>query len=222
MTTGKTYQDYLAALYSGDWHQALSVGQSALVKGIDIRDLYLDVIQPAMYEIGYMWETQQVTAAQEHVATAISQRVMAQLFAHVLARPGLGRMLVSALGRTAVATCVPGESHELGLRMVADFFEIEGWNVYYLGADVPTDAIVRIVNEQQADLLAISVTMINNVLQARELIQAVRESPIGARVRVLVGGQAFNRMPDLHNSVGADFTAPDALKAVNWAMEIMA
>lgn len=208
-----TLQEYIAALRDGDRRRALNTARAALQEGTDIRSLYLDVFQPAMHEIGRLWEVNELTVAQEHLATAITQSVMAQLYAHVFARP--------PVGRTLVATCIGGELHELGIRMVADFFEIEGWDVYYLGANMPADDVVSMVADQRANLLAISVTLNNHVPHARELIQRVRASSIGSAVKVMVGGQPINRSPDIYRTIGADFTAPNAREAVKRAMEVI-
>ncbi len=207
------YDDYVSALRDGDRRRALTIARTALNDGIDIRDLYMDVFQPAMHEIGRLWETNEITVAQEHLATAITQSVMAQLYAHVFAQP--------PLGKTLVATCIGGELHELGIRMVADFFEIEGWDVYYLGANMPVEDVVSMVNERKADILAISVTLNNHVPRARDLIQAIRSSPIGKNIKILFGGQPVNRSPSMYKTVGADLTAPDARAAVRLANEVI-
>lgn len=211
--THKVYEDYVKSLRDGDRRAALKIARDALTNGIDIRDLYMDVFQPAMHEIGRLWETNEITVAQEHLATAITQSVMAQLYAHVFAKP--------PKGRTMVATCIGGELHELGIRMVADFFEIEGWDVYYLGANMPVEDVVTMVNERKADVLAISVTLNNHVPRARELIYSVRESPIGNNVKIFFGGQPVNRSPDIYKTVGADMTARDARSAVELANEVV-
>lgn len=213
----KACQDYLSALQRGNNQQALQIARAALGQGLDMRELYLEVFQPAMYEVGRLWETNQLTVAQEHLATAMTQRVMAQIHAQIFGRPTPGRMVVSAMGRTLVAACVSGEQHELGLRMVSDFFEMEGWGVYYLGANVPARDVVRMVTSQKADLLALSVTTVSNLVNAGELIRAVRLSAMGPYVKILIGGQPFNRIPDLYSALGADFTAITAGEAVQLA-----
>ncbi|MFV9506611.1 MAG: cobalamin B12-binding domain-containing protein [Oscillochloridaceae bacterium umkhey_bin13] len=206
----ETYENYLAALRAGDRRLALNTARTAIANGADIRDLYLDVLQPAMYEVGRLWEINQFTVAQEHLATAITQSVMAQIYASVLCQP--------PIGRTMVATCIGGELHELGIRMVADFFEIEGWDVYYLGANMPTGDVLSMIEQRRAHLLAISVTLGGHVLQVRELIDAVRASPMGRRIKIMVGGQPLNRSPEAWRAIGADFTASNAREAVELAM----
>lgn len=208
------YQQYLEALCQGDRRSAQAVARTALERGADIRDLYLHVFQPALYEVGRLWETNQFSVAQEHLATAITQSIMAQLAGELLARP--------PLGRTLLATCIGGEHHEIGIRMISDFFELEGWDVVYLGANVPIPDVVQMVASQRADLLAISVTLNSHVTRAHELIVAVRASPAGARCRIMVGGQPFVRSPELSLVVGADFTARDAREAVQRAQAALA
>lgn len=213
MTLHSVYEDYLEALKQGDRRHALRVAQKTLTEGTDIRDLYLDVFQPAMHEVGRLWETNQMTVAQEHLATAITQSVMAHLYGYVFAH--------TAVERTLIATCIGGELHELGIRMVSDFFEMEGWDVYYLGANMPPDDVIRMATDRDADLLAISVTLNSHVPYARELIQAVRAAPIGAKLKIMVGGQPINRTPDLYKTMGADFTARNAREAVQLATEVL-
>lgn len=210
----QVYEQYLGALRAGDRRRALNTAREALNAGVDIRDLYMDVLQPAMHEVGRLWESNQFTVAQEHLATAITQSVMAQIYGTVISRP--------PLGRTMVATCIGGELHELGLRMVSDFFEMDGWDVYFLGANVPSADVIRMIEQQRAQLLAISVTLGGHLLEARDLIAAVRASPAGKRVKIMVGGAPFNRSPETYKTIGADFTASSARGAVQTATEVVA
>lgn len=214
MELSSVYQSYFAALFRGDRRAALATARDALTGGIDIRDLYMEVFQPAMYAVGHLWETNQFTVAQEHLATAITQSVMAQIYATVADRP--------PIGRTLVATCIGGELHELGIRMLADFFEMEGWDVFYLGANMPPNDVIYMLERKRADLLAISVTIGGHVVDARRMIAAIRAHPGVGGIRIMVGGQPFNRAPDAFRAIGADFTATNARKAVKLATEALA
>ncbi|NNJ11764.1 cobalamin-binding protein [Chloroflexales bacterium ZM16-3] len=208
------YDRYFEALRVGDRRAALSTARDALGGGVGIHELYMDVFQPAMYAVGHLWETNQFTVAQEHLATAITQSVMAQIYDSVDSHP--------PIGRTMVATCIGGELHELGVRMVSDFFELEGWEVFYLGANMPPPDVVRMLESKRADLLAISMTLGGHINDVRNLISAVRESPATKKVRVMVGGQPINRSPEISQSMGADFTASNAREAIDLAMKAVA
>jgi methanogenic corrinoid protein MtbC1 len=107
------------------------------------------------------------------------------------------------------------------MRMVADFFEMEGWDTYYVGANTPTRSVVQTVMEQGADILGISATMTFHVREVAALIARVRTEPIGGDVTILVGGYPFNVAPDLWREVGADGHAPDAAEAVEVANRML-
>lgn len=200
---------YLAALQRGERHQAQQLILEAVDQGLPLPDLYLDVFQRSQHEVGRLWQSNQVNVAEEHFCTAATQLIMAQLSP---------RSIPEAItGGTLVATCVSGDLHELGIRMVADFFERAGWRTYYLGASTPATSVVQAVVAQRADVLAISVTIAYHVRHVEELIRLIRTAPGCSAVKILVGGAPFNQMPGLWESVGADGNTPDASGVVELA-----
>jgi methanogenic corrinoid protein MtbC1 len=124
-------------------------------------------------------------------------------------------------GRRMVATCVNGELHEIGARMVADFFELEGWDAYYLGANTPARSVLEMIAQREAQVLAISATIHFNVAAATEMIATIRQSPDAARLKIIVGGRSFNVAPDLWQKVGADGYAVSAADSVAAAMRLV-
>ena len=107
----------------------------------------------------------EVSVAQEHFCTAATQLIMSQLYPHIFATVKTGRCLV--------ATAVGGELHEIGVRMMADFLEMEGWDTYYLGGNMPAESIVRSLKDRHADVVAISATISSRVSKVTELIDAI-------------------------------------------------
>lgn len=199
-------RQYLDLLLKGERQAASWLILNAVDTGAPARDIYLQVFQPALREVGRLWQTNQVTVAQEHYCTASTQLIMAQLYPRIFS--------AARNGRRMVATCVGGELHEIGLRMVADFFEMAGWDTYYLGANMPAHSVVQAVVDRRADVLAISATMTFHIRLAVELIQAIRANERTRSVRILVGGYPFNLSPDLWRQVGADGHAADADAAI--------
>ena len=141
--------------------------------------LYGRVITPAMRRIGCLWEKGAITVADEHLATAITHRVMASAYGLSFggaSRPG--RILLAAL---------EGQRHGLGLRMAADVLELGGYEVVYVGEDVPLDALVGLIESRRPDLVGLSSTL------------EVESSPLPAAVArlterfpetpILLGGQ---------------------------------
>jgi methanogenic corrinoid protein MtbC1 len=87
--------------------------------------------------------------------------------------------------------------------------DAEGWDVRYIGTNLPLDTIVSAIVQTRATLVAISVTMSAGVASARDLIIQVRAKNANPP-RIIVGGAAFLRDPQLWQSIGADGFAPDA------------
>lgn len=204
---------YLEALVQGERHRASRMILDAVERGVSIKDIYIDVFQQSQHEIGRLWQTNRLTVAQEHYCTAATQVIMSQLYPYIFS--------TEKRGRTMVATCVSGDLHEIGLRMVADFFEMEGWDTFYIGANAPEGAIVQMLADRSADLLAISATMTYHLGKVSDLIAAVHSSPSCRGVKIMVGGYPFNVAPDLWQQIGADGCAGDARQAIEVANRLV-
>ena len=204
---GNLAAHYLTALLSADRDRASKLILDSFRNGVSIREIYLQVLQPVQYEIGRLWHIREISVAQEHFASSVTQFVMAQLYPFISVK---GQEKAKG---SIVAVCVSGELHEIGIRMVADFFEMEGWSTHFLGANMPVNDIVEMLHTQKAGLLAVSASMSSNVLKAKKLIAAVQSSPSHS-IKVMVGGYAFNRVPDLWRQVGADYYAENAESAL--------
>ncbi len=199
-------KQYLDALLAGKRHIASQLILDAVHNQVAIKDIYLYVFQRVQREVGRLWQMNHVSVAQEHYCTAATQLIMSQLYPYIFATDKQGGQLV--------ATCVGGELHELGVRMVADFFEMEGWDTYYLGANTPASSILQTLEAHKADVLAISATITVHVRRVAQLIESVRETDVGQRTKILVGGYPFNVAPNLWKDIGADGYAPDAEGAI--------
>lgn len=175
-------------------------------KGAKVKDLYLHVFQKAQHEIGRLWQINQLSVAQEHYCTAATQMIMSQLYPYIFS--------TEKNGKTLVATCVSGDLHEIGVRMVSDFFEMEGWDTFYLGANIPASDFLETLKERNADLALISATMTFHLRYVRELIEKIRADKEIQHIRIMVGGYPFNVAPNLWGEIGADGFAYDAKNAV--------
>jgi len=204
-------REYVHKLLGGYRSGAGRLAFEAVERGESIRDLYLQVLQPALREIGRLWQINKISVAQEHFCSAATQVVMAQL----LSRGDTAERC----GRCVVVTCTSGELHELGARMVGDFFDMAGWHTYFCGADTPHEACAHSVVERAADVLAVSATMGYHLHAVQELIQSLRSDPRCAKLHIVVGGYPFTVDPALWRTVGADGTAADADAAVALAWQ---
>ncbi len=206
---GGLARDYLAALLQGERQIASQLILDASARGVHVKDIYLHVFQRVQYEVGRLWQTHQISVAQEHFCTFVIQLNMSLLSPQIY--------IAERKHRRMVATCVGGDLHEIGMRMVTDFFEMEGWDTYYIGANTPTESIVKALAEQRADLLAISATLTVHISEVAELIRRVRASEQSKDVKILVGGYPFNVAETLWQSIGADGCGRDAQQALTVA-----
>lgn len=197
---------YLEALLAGDRQTASRLILENVQNGVSIKEIYTRVFQRSQREIGRLWQTNQISVAQEHFCTAATQMIMSQLYPYIFS----GERKVHRL----VVACVGGELHEIGARMVADFFEMAGWDTYFLGANTPVESIIQAVVDRKAEILALSATMTFHVGQVTDIITALHASGKCPQTRVLVGGYPFNLSAGLWMRVGADGYAPDAETAL--------
>lgn len=178
---------YLDAVRAADAAGAFRVVTAALDQGMAVPALYQRVIAPALHEIGGLWEKGALTEADEHMATALTHRVLAALRPPITSGSvGIAADLVPP--KRAMLATVEGEQHALGLRMAADLLEDAGFRTFYLGADVPSEALLRAVSSLSPDLVALSATMPELAAKLEEEVTALHRA--NPALEVLFGGQA--------------------------------
>lgn len=200
---------YVEAILRGKRQEALTVVLDAFREHGDVIDIYVHVLQPSMYEVGRRWETNRITVAEEHMATAITQYVLAQLYSELEpSDQNRGR---------AVITGVQGELHQVGANIVADAFEADGWNVQFLGTNTPPEAVLEAVEQHEATLFGVSATMVFNIDAVASLVEEVRRRWGGAGPKVLLGGAAFRTAPRMVDELDVSGWAGDVRTALSMA-----
>jgi MerR family transcriptional regulator, light-induced transcriptional regulator len=198
-----------AALLAGRHREALTAVKRCIDEGHSLVEVEMNMIQPALYDIGTKWQLNQVSIAQEHLATAIAHSVMTIGL--------LGSPVPAMNAHRVLVACVQGNNHVVGARMVCDAFQLAGWDVQFLGADTPTPALVGHATEWKPDLIGLSVSFPQQLPAAKDVIARLRERFGSVRPPVLLGGLAINRFPHLAEMVGADAHSPDPQEAVAYA-----
>ncbi|HEY1418254.1 MAG TPA: cobalamin-dependent protein [Myxococcaceae bacterium] len=206
-------RSYLAAQLAGDRREAVRLlMEEGIGRGNSVLDLHLQVIQQAQREIGRLWEQNTISVAQEHQATAVSQLALAHLYQQSIRRRPVGRSVLMA--------CVEGELHDVGARICADVLDLHGFDVRFLGANVPTDCLLSFVEHTRPHLVALSVTLATHLPAARAALAALRartEAPLA------VGGRALD-LPGAREGWGAaaifGADALDFLKAARAALAV--
>lgn len=211
---GRLAAAYLLAILEGDRLSASRLVVDAVKAGtLSAHDAYIGVFVPVQHELGRMWHMNEVSIAEEHFATATTQMVMAQVMEYTPRMPRDGRVMLAA--------SVQGNSHDLGVRFIADFFELAGWRAVYLGPNVPIEDLLLAVSDFGTHLVALSVCLPTQLRAAEDQIAAIRQADLPARPKVIVGGRAFEGLPNLWKQFGADGYASDAGHALRIADELV-
>jgi MerR family transcriptional regulator, light-induced transcriptional regulator len=206
-------KSYLAALLASDRSSACQLINAAIEDdGVSVQDIYLHVFQTAQREVGLLWQTGKISVAQEHFCTAATQLCMSQLYRYIFQS--------KKNGFKAVICCAEGELHEIGVRMVADLLEMNGWDAHYLGANTPRDSVMGYLEKQRPNLIGISATITSHLPEVVELIKKIRAQS-GQEVKIIVGGYPFNVDPQLWKQVGADASATNASTALEQAQILL-
>lgn len=191
------------AVTAGDEYTAGDVVVRALGDGTDPESVLLDVIGAVQRRVGREWAANRLTVAQEHAATAINDRVIAA-FGYVLKRPE------PHLGRITVA-CVDGEWHAMPARLLSEVLRLRGFQVDYLGAQVPAPHLVAHLHRTGPDAVALSGSLAPRLPTAHATITACQ----AAATPVIAGGAAFGPDGRYARLLGAEAWAPDARAAAD-------
>jgi methanogenic corrinoid protein MtbC1 len=173
---------YSTAIEAGSYHDAQRVVQAALDAGATGAEIFARVLTPAMYRIGERWERAEINAADEHLATAISNRVMSSVY------ESLAVEMPTSRERVLIAA-VEGDQHVMGLRMIADVLEGSGYDTVYMGADTPLAGLIASLAQHQPSVVALGATAPWSASKLVESVLAIRAADPALPI-VLGGAQA--------------------------------
>src|SRR5262245_8598482 len=184
-----TGADYLAAkqkaftdaIVKGDHDGADAVVGELLSAQQTLGDIYMQVISPALVTVGDLWCRNDIGVGEEHLASELVLGQMDRLRALFEKRDPRSpyRIMIG---------CVEGELHYIGARMTADICLAHGWNVDFVGANVPNKALIELVNNRQPQILALSITMEQGLANAARAIETLERA--APSLPIVIGGQA--------------------------------
>ncbi|KPV50287.1 MerR family transcriptional regulator, partial [Kouleothrix aurantiaca] len=163
-------------------------------------------------EVGERWHRGEINVAAEHFATQFVRRKLSSL---------MNVFEGTSHRSTIVVGCAPGELHDLGVMMLSLFLVRRGWNVVYLGPQVPIVDLIETVKKLQPRLVCLSAA--STMETASELIavaRALREAT--PDILFGFGGRIFNHSPELIQMVPGTFLGRDARELVDSVGEMMA
>jgi methanogenic corrinoid protein MtbC1 len=151
------------------------------------------VAAPSIREIGHGWREGSITVGQEHLATTVFRRVLGWIIDTFQVDEPAARLVVAT---------PPRQVHELGALLAAAAAATEGWDVIYLGADLPVAEILTAARQVGASGVALSVVLPTDDPALLEGLSEIRRG-LAPEVHLFLGGAAVSEQPERFRAVGA-------------------
>lgn len=180
----------------------------ALNEGVDPAAILNDGLIPAMKEVGKLFEINEYYVPEMLISARAMQNGMKLL------KPHLVDSNIKSEGIVVIGT-VKGDLHDIGKNLVAMMLEGAGFEVVDLGTDASPRAFIRAINDEDANVLAMSALLTTTMPNMEDTLQALGEAGIRDQVKVIVGGAPVT--DEYATNIGADGFAPDAYSAVKTA-----
>ncbi len=177
----KIQQEFLSSLLNANRIECSNIVRKLIQSNISILEIYENIIKHSMYQVGELWESNKITVATEHLASAISEAILNELYLSIISN--------QKINKTVLLTCVETEYHQIGIKMVSDVFEMNGWSTYFLGSNTPTIDLISFAKTIPLDFIAISLSIYFHLPELEKAIKILRDE--FPEIPILVGGQAF-------------------------------
>ncbi|MFQ3588141.1 MAG: metalloregulator ArsR/SmtB family transcription factor [Fimbriimonadaceae bacterium] len=201
MDIHQAIKEYSRAAIQGDRATCQEIVEHYGRANTPLEDIYQYLLGPAMETIGTWYKVGAIDEGQEHMASAITERMMAHV---VSMRPAIRR-----IDKSAVLGCAPNNWHAIGLRMISDVLRVSGWETYYLGANVPAEAFLSAAQRHRPDLVLVSVSTPGTEDEALELVGELAAEKARNGYTLGAGGAVVAMNVDRFFEKGIDFTAPN-------------
>jgi len=182
-----TVRDLHRCLRERDRAGAVYAILAAADEGLEIEDLYSRVLQPFLASVGNEWQHGRAAVWEEHLIVGAVRAAVEALYPRVLER----KAAVPQVPVTVAFFCPPEETHDLGLRMLADRFDLRGFDTVYVGAGTPVEEMVKCVQAVKASVICLSASTHFQRTALHNVMVSLRERLPG--VRLVAGGPAFAR-----------------------------
>lgn len=177
----------------------------------DLMTVCVEVITPALVEIGEAWYNGRIRVTTEHFASSF---LRGKLLALLQAYPSRRNAPYILLG------CAPTEQHELGSLMLSVLLRSYGYRVEFLGPDVPIEDLVDYASYEHPAMIVLSATTAPSALEMKrmqEKLRRLRPVPLFA-----YGGRAFEYNPKLKEQIPGNYLGNSLELALTNIKELLA
>lgn len=187
---------------SGDFDACSAIIDSAFEAGLKPTEVLVGVLHPALARIGQLWESGEITIAEEHRFTDFALQLIDRL-----------RFPQASERRPLVVLAIyPENCHEIGLRMLQILTWDHGIPCERLPSGTSAVEIAEVIATRRPDLFGLSVSLVESIPASLALADDLSRRLPPASTLVL-GGQAFRRAdtPDVPQGHRVLYTVDDYL-----------
>lgn len=182
LSSNKGLSNYIDFLIKGQRKECLNYLKEYLELNSNYIELYEEVLKKALYNVGELWAENKITVANEHLASSITEYLLNKVYE--------GFTTNISLNKKVIVACNEKEAHQIGAKMVADVFENNGWETFFLGANTPIEDLISLISTIKPHFLAISFSIYYNSNNIEGNISKIRTK--FPNLAIIIGGQAFN------------------------------
>lgn len=198
----KLYEELMKFLKEEDKENSFKLCIDALENyNISVIDLYESILAPALNSIVEEYDLDVESLIwKEHVRSGIIRTIVEGAYSYVLKeRNKLGNSNKDSV----IIICPRFEEHELGARMISDFFTIAGYKTVFIGANTPETTVLKAIETIIPTYICISVTNSYNLVATNKTIEKIK-STLNLDIKFILGGNAFASDPSMYKKVGGD------------------
>ena len=173
----KTRQNMRKFLLAGDLKNVMSI-YNDFAKQSSVTNFYDNILRPAMYEIGELWDKGKLDVGDEHIASNTAMRLI----------ESIGTKPKSKSKGKTILICTPdGEYHAIPCFMIETYLSLNGYSVINLSPSAPSSSIIAKIKETNPDLILISITLKEHLRSCERLVKNLKKF----KIPIIVGGQAL-------------------------------
>ncbi|MBD3229932.1 MAG: cobalamin-binding protein, partial [Candidatus Lokiarchaeota archaeon] len=194
------------SIINGNEGEAMKLANEIIGNNIDLQEAILNGLSAGMRVVGEKYERHEYFLP-EVIVAADALNSAFNLF-----KPHLGEDDSDFKAKIVIGV-VKGDIHEIGKNIVSQFLTANNYKVIDLGRNVPPEKFITAVEENYADIVALSTLMSPTLDQMKIIIERLKEKGLRDQVKVIIGGAPTDE--EFMKEIGADFCCKDANEAVS-------
>jgi methanogenic corrinoid protein MtbC1 len=187
---------FLNLLMVGKSNEAYILIRDLLKSDIKIENIYIDIFEYTLKEVGRLYELGKIEIYKEHYISNMVLEIISQISPKLID-------FNNTNNKKVLGVCAGFDEHFIGLKLVMNYLKIKGLDTYFLGTALPTKEVLESIKFYDAKYILISATLKNSLPSVTNLVKAIIEQD--KDIKIIVGGRVFNERENLYKEIKANF-----------------